>query len=168
MIKYDKDYILKLLKQNKGGVSRVKHILTVFESDLDDYKLDFVYKQLPFESDSNILTAILLASDIDPLNFIEYAIPKQCFCGLPVESVDIPNGIRTISSGAFSDCYELRRVVLPTSIEYIDITAFDYCELLTSLKYEGTTSDFYRNVHFCRSLSSRVNTINCKDGQILL
>ena len=50
--------------------------------------------------------------------------------------VEIPEGARSIGAWAFSDCFYLESVDLPSSIEYIGVGAFAFCNLLTHLEID--------------------------------
>ena len=57
----------------------------------------------------------------------------------------IPDGVRRIGDGAFSDCGFLRSVFLPDSVTAIDATAFAACENATFTVGAGSYAE-----RFCR------------------
>jgi hypothetical protein len=54
-------------------------------------------------------------------------IGENSFEGLPMYSVEIPNGCTTIAPHAFGNCVGLRQIVIPDSVMTIDATAFEGC-----------------------------------------
>jgi len=68
-------------------------------------------------------------------------IEPSAFCNAGImwheptlESVVIPEGVKTIGDSAFSRCYNLKRVVIPDSVENIRGYAFYECTSLTEIK----------------------------------
>lgn len=59
----------------------------------------------------------------------EYAFQKSTV----ITDVIIPEGIKTISTLAFSNCYYLKSVVIPSTVTYIGTYAFQYCDSLTQV-----------------------------------
>ena len=51
-------------------------------------------------------------------------IPKQCFSGSSIESVNIPEGVEKIEHDAFSDCDNLKEIYIPNSVAQIERAAF--------------------------------------------
>lgn len=88
-----------------------------------------------------ILTDILYESDIDPLQLLDY-VPAYCFYGLDLESIEIPNHIKTIGYQAFRNCRKLQRVTLPDHLETLGGGAFGYCEMLKSIRIPGSLQSF--------------------------
>ncbi len=58
---------------------------------------------------------------------------RQCFFGLSIESITIPNSVRIIGEGAFEQCENLKKIEFPESIEEIQFAAFNMCYGLKSL-----------------------------------
>ena len=59
-------------------------------------------------------------------------LPEKMFAGCTsLKKVELPSGLRAISSGAFSDCSSLESLTIPESVERIGSSAFSNC---TSLK----------------------------------
>ena len=64
-----------------------------------------------------------------------------------ISSLTIPDGVKTISSSAFINCYNLTEVFIPKSVTRIDSKAFLYCSSLTiyckaESKPDGWASDW--------------------------
>ncbi len=72
-----------------------------------------------------------------------------------VSKVRLPNKLRKIRSGAFSNCQSLKAIVLPNSVEYIDTLAFDGCTSLTEVVFGENVAVFFANGAFrnCENLS---------------
>ena len=57
-------------------------------------------------------------------------------------SYRIKPGTTYINVGAFTNCHELTSLTIPKSVKTIDRNAFDGCENLTMIFYEGTLEEF--------------------------
>ena len=57
-------------------------------------------------------------------------------------SYRIKPGTTYINVGAFTNCHELTSITIPKSVKTIDRNAFDGCENLTMIFYEGTLEEF--------------------------
>lgn len=63
-----------------------------------------------------------------------YDIGSMAFWNCPLINVEIPQDVRSIGYGAFSDCTYLESVLLPQGLEAIDSNAFDGCESLKNIQ----------------------------------
>lgn len=59
-------------------------------------------------------------------------IGKYAFASCKLTHISIPDGVTTISSGAFADCYKLTSIEVPDSIVSIDARAFSQCYKLNT------------------------------------
>jgi len=57
-------------------------------------------------------------------------------------TLTIPEGVKTIEAGAFSECVKLRTLTLPASVKIIEPRAFELCSGLMTLNYRGSASQF--------------------------
>ena len=91
--------------------------------------------------------------------------------------VEIPDGITSISSFAFSGCTSLASVEIPTSVKTISTCAFFNCRSLTDIYYKGEKEEFEAAlahpmclydvlVIFFLNIGSESLTIHCTDGNI--
>lgn len=70
-------------------------------------------------------------------------------------SFEIPDGITTISDGAFERCWNLTNVTIPNGVKTIGGDAFNYCRALTSITIpDGVTSIGNYTFFNCSSLTS--------------
>jgi hypothetical protein len=70
-------------------------------------------------------------------------------------SVVIPDGVISIGSSAFANCYSLTSINIPNSVISIGSSAFAYCSSLTSVIIpESVTSIEYSTFYECHSLTS--------------
>ncbi len=69
------------------------------------------------------------------------------------EKYEIISGTASISDSAFKDCTNLKEIILPTSLVYIDNNAFLNCSSLTRVEYKGKMSDWF-NIHFLNEYSN--------------
>ncbi len=70
-------------------------------------------------------------------------------------SFEIPDGITTISDGAFERCWNLTNVTIPNGVKTIGDDAFNYCRALTSITIpDGVTSIGNYTFFNCSSLTS--------------
>lgn len=68
-------------------------------------------------------------------SFIDYCTFRGC---TSLESIVIPEGVLNIDQSAFWDCTNLISITLPESIYTIDEEAFEGCEKLRDIYYQGT------------------------------
>ena len=59
-----------------------------------------------------------------------------------LSSVAVPFGVTTITANAFVECPSLSYVELPATLEKIGVAAFRDCDLLGTIYYAGTQSDW--------------------------
>lgn len=97
----------------------------------------------------------------------EYAyrdnIPEYAFYNMKnLESFDVPEGVKSISWGAFEGCTKLKSVSLPKSLETIDYKVFAGCKELESIEIpENLKNIGYGNFIDCVKLKSvKFNTPN--------
>lgn len=58
----------------------------------------------------------------EPSSLTEF--PDNMFYGIPLQSIEIPEGVTSLGSNCFNDCYELTSVTLPSTLGYIGTNAF--------------------------------------------
>lgn len=72
-----------------------------------------------------------------------YEIGNWCCYGRKdLTAVYIPEGVKTISEGAFAGCSELTTIALPSSIRMVSESAFSGCTALTEITFEGTSDEW--------------------------
>ena len=72
-------------------------------------------------------------------------------------SVVIPDSVTSIRSGAFYNCYSLASVVIPDSVTSIESSVFSSCYSLASVVIpDGVTRIAYNAFYYCYSLASVV------------
>lgn len=98
-------------------------------------------------------------------------LAPQAFDGCSsLESIELPDGIIRLNSGAFRNCCNLREVKFPTSLETIDNNAFENTGL-REIDLSGTNLNYLGAAAFasCKSLKSVVlDGIPLADGSKLL
>ena len=80
------------------------------------------------------LTDLLYDSGIDPLPYLK-EVPAYFAWELPIKSINIPKGITTIGSYAFSDCAELTEIYLPDTVRFIRDSAFQRAANLRKIRF---------------------------------
>ena len=97
------------------------------------------------------------------------SIPSYAFSECyELESINIPDSVKTIERSAFYECYVLREVHLPKSIEDINSWAFAYCSKLLSVTIPQECTDIYiayDAFEECRSLLEIVNYSNINNEE---
>ncbi|GHV52404.1 hypothetical protein FACS1894181_15470 [Bacteroidia bacterium] len=95
--------------------------------------------------------ANLLSIDVDPLNThyildgaALYDTNKTILLAYPAKNVNttytIPNGVKAIGHGAFSQCANLTEIIIPVGVTRIGFFAFDGCRSLNSINIpDGVT-----------------------------
>lgn len=79
-----------------------------------------------------------------------------CFAGAKkLEKITIPEGVQVIGPKSFDKCTALRHVLLPSTLRAIDFKAFSGDEAVEHVSFNGTPTQWRRQVRV--SLSSRGN-----------
>ena len=66
-------------------------------------------------------------------------IGTDAFSGVQFERVDLPEGIKSIEHNAFNNCYKIKSIVLPKSLEEMGSSAFSHCNELEFFDLNGFT-----------------------------
>lgn len=100
-------------------------------------------------------------------------IGEEAFSGTAVEKVTIPDSVREIRNGAFSDCQNLQTVEIGDGVSKIGSSAFMQCTALTSVTFGSSVRELGTGIFSgCLQLSEieidEDNTsIVCEDGVLL-
>ena len=91
-------------------------------------------------------------------------IDIEMFYGSNIESIIIPNSVKSIGDAAFNQCERLESIVIPNSVKSIGDGAFAYCESLISIVIPDSVESignlaFYR-CESLKSVSFKGKTIN--------
>lgn len=165
---------------------------------IDDREFDTLYDRTVMFHDKPVnraqLTELLEYTGIDPLEYLEVvpasylrasrtshpqvhipssvtAIEGSAFIKTDIQKLVIDEGCTQILAHAFSMCSELVSVSLPRSLTYIGRAAFNCCEELKKIHYNGTIED-WNNMNRDRSwftYNPQYHTdleILCSDGSI--
>lgn len=111
-----------------------KPLKEITKEDIKQIYLD-ANNQESFDADSfcvGELTQILLKK-LDPLDYLT-TIPNAYLAGSDITEFAVPDHITQIGAGAFYECKELLKVIIPKSVSKIDRYAFAYCEKLRVLR----------------------------------
>ena len=84
--------------------------------------------------------------------------------GEQITALEIPEGTEKLGSG-FNACQTITSVHIPTSVTEIESRAFDCCNNLTSVQYDGTMADWLKVDVSSNSFASGL-TITCTDGTV--
>lgn len=95
-----------------------------------------------------------------PKDQSHFSIPNSVTCigggafsGSMLESIDIPESVKTINNGAFSDCHKLNSILLPHSVEIVGANAFRGCTGLKSVSIpESVTCIGEKAFYDCNNL----------------
>lgn len=71
----------------------------------------------------------------DSVKYISGGAFSQC---VNLKNITIPDGVEEIFGGTFSGCYALTEIVIPASIKRIGSSAFEDCRALTSVTFENS------------------------------
>ena len=81
-------------------------------------------------------------------------IGGYAFSGSGLTTIDIPNSVKWIFSGAFMDCENLTSIILPNSITTIMHNTFSGCISLSSIEMPETVTSIESSAfHSCRGLN---------------
>lgn len=119
---------------------QVSKLLKDFLKDPDIHELinkgnfDEVYTKLGnYEDDIKELTQLLLISDINVFKYISI-LPRRIFKQTSLSRFEIPDNIKVIGPGAFSECFYLKQVTIPEGVERIEELAFRNCQSLREIE----------------------------------
>ena len=88
-------------------------------------------------------------------------IPDGICSGMRIESINIPNTVTSIGSGAFSECRGLTSVTIPNSVTSIGGGAFYYCSGLTFITIPNSVTSIGNDAFACcYGLTSVTNFAN--------
>lgn len=154
----------------------------VFESNINNGKKIDLF--IPDYNDGKKVTEVLFANNVEIINSIYFGryvkkirnlggnrsiksikfdeksefeyIENRSFQSLfSLESIYLPNSLKTIGSDAFHSCSNLKNIVLPNGVEYIGKNAFSYCTSLTDLNIPSSVIRIDDNAFDgCKSLSN--------------
>ena len=83
-------------------------------------------------------TSTMLSKIVIPKTYNDLPVTGVLdFEGHPMKSLEISEGIKYISAGAFKACVSLASVVVPNSLTYMGYRAFDNCTSLRFNEYSG-------------------------------
>ena len=105
---------------------------------------EWLKKDAPAYCLARDLTKYLL-EDPKSYNFLPHLtfLPDDCFRGLFLKGTFIvPDNIVGIGKRCFADCICLEGIKLPLSIKYISNYAFQNCEKLEVIYYQGTIDEW--------------------------
>ena len=164
-IKFERKELVEFVQDNSKVI---KQIVSSYSNAIDAKKFSDIYYDLSISSPRaprSLLTAILLLSDINPLEYLDEVIPDM-FTGLPIETVTVPSNIKTLNIASFYDC-PIHQLVLPTSIKQIDTRAIAFCPDLHEIEYQGKMSEF-KEIKFGDDwcLISAIKKAVCIDGDV--
>ena len=169
----------------KEAIDFIKDNLNLIDSN--DFGKFYLNVPLNYRGD---VTSLLLEADIDPLKYTD-SVPAH-YLGYQdnIESINIPDNIKSIGVQAFLNCSSLTHVTIGDSVTSIGKYAFKGCSKLTSitipdsvtgigygtfsgctslktLNYNGTKSQWNAaDLHSIWKDDSLLETIHCIDGDI--
>lgn len=81
-------------------------------------------------------------------------IGDRAFSGTAIRHFDLPNTLRTIGAGAFSDCDSLRVMIMPDGIDSVGSNLFSACNNLQRVRLSNNITHLYeQSFLYCISLS---------------
>lgn len=99
---------------------------------LEDDNLDEIYQKIGKGERPELTEFLEIEARIDPLNYLS-RIPNYMYYELDVVDINIPNNIKSIGAGAFTNCSDLQRITIPDSVTSISYGAFSGCTSLESV-----------------------------------
>lgn len=82
-----------------------------------------------------------------------------------IKSITLPDSVTEIGMEAFWECYNLEKVEIEGTIEYIDGNAFSMCEKLADIDLSNVKQIGHNSFHGCKSLKAvDLNALECIDA----
>lgn len=160
-------YLPTTIKNIETGAFFNTEIKSVHISDLSKWCKVTLHSQVSnpmFRSADLFLNDKKVVDLAIPLN-IEH-IGSYAFCGANIKRVKINQNISSIGYGAFLGCNNLKLVMLPKTIKYIDHLAFDSCSKNLAFKCDETDyiktwlkDNKYTSVNATSSLNSFLTSV---------
>lgn len=119
----------------------IKDILQDYEQELNNNKYENIYGDIEDIDVIPAFTALLLKNNINPLEYMDY-VPAYFATNLDIKEIVIPDGIAWIQQSAFEDCGYLTSITIPKSVADIPSYAFDGCHDLKDVYYKGSKEDW--------------------------
>ncbi len=91
------------------------------------------------------------------------SLPDFFLAQTPIESVTVPESVKSIGNQAFYSCRKLTELNLPDTLQVIGSYAFSYCKSLTELTIPRDLTKFKINsFEYCTSIETiNYNAVNC-------
>jgi len=105
------------------------------EGSTTDIAVDYIGE------DRATITSVSIPSEIDGYTVRELK-SGALRNSYKLESVTLPEGLKTIGSGTFFACVELTQVAVPSTVTKINTSAFSYCKKLNSIMIGPKTTEF--------------------------
>jgi hypothetical protein len=94
------------------------------------------------------------------------SIPLLAFGDTPISYIELHEGITSIERGAFEDCVHLTKIFIPSSVEFIDSTAFLRTDSLESIEVDPK-NPYYYSLGNCLIQTNTQSLIKgCKSSEI--
>ena len=94
------------------------------------------------------------------------SIPLLAFGDTPISYIELHEGITSIEHGAFKDCVHLTKVFIPSSVEFIDSTAFMGTDSLESIEVDSKNPYYYSHGNCLIQTDTRSLIKGCKNSEI--
>lgn len=141
----------KLVVNGKVGQSdftSIKSMSNLTELDLSGAECQNIPSNLFYENQS--IENVILSSTIS-------SIGSGAFYSSTLKAITMPEGLKTIDSGAFHNCQQLDSIIMPNSVTYVGSWAFDNCKALKKVVLSDNISIIYdRTFGYCTQLKEVV------------
>lgn len=136
--------------------NRVRIFIEKYKELIAEEDFDALYSAVEdTEIDSAALTEAFLEADINPMVYFHDTIPYAYAARLPLTTIDIPDGILSVGTCAFSDCPNLTSVHLPESLTSIRTEVFSKCSKLININLPESISNIGPEAfEFCYGLKN--------------
>ena len=109
----------------------------VISGEINAADFEFIADNMPSLTALDLSNATIVAYSgkaviLGRTDFAANAIPAYALAGTKIESIILPNSLKTIEEGAFSST-KLSTITIPTSVSEIGVGAFSNCDELTSI-----------------------------------
>ena len=150
-----------IVDQHNGGAEWTEY--NYFDSNPISNQTVFYIEGNPIEGDFTVPEGVTKINGcaFRHLNYKKVKLPDSlkeiknwAFWESDIEEIDLGNNVKTIGRVAFQSCHNLKNIIFPESLKYIESDALNYCSSLETVTYPATITRCNLSYDGCSNLKS--------------